>query len=148
MELICVPCGTLKYKKLHEGAKAPVRATIGSAGLDLYAVSREEIMPGVFKYDTGIAVEIPAGYVGILYPRSSIYKTGLILSNSSGVIDADYRGSIGAIFYGSKDSKPYEVGDRIVQLVLVPIPVIKLEEVSELGFTERGAGGFGSTGTH
>lgn len=134
------------FKKLHPDAVMPKRATTGAAGFDLTAVS-ENWKDGCVIYDTGIAVEIPSGYVGLLFQRSSVYKTGLSLCNAVGVCDADFRGSISFVFrigYGA--SQPYKIGERIGQIVFVPIPDVELVEASELSETERGTGGYGSTG--
>lgn len=136
----------IKFKKINSNAVMPKRGTSGAAGFDLTAVSIEE-NETVLKYDTGIAVEIPPGYVGLLFPRSSVCKTGLSLANSVGVIDQDFRGSISFVFYKNKQCiVPYFPGDRIGQLVIVPIPAVEFVEVEELSETERGAGGYGSTG--
>lgn len=136
----------VKVKKLHPDAVIPKYATKGSAGLDLTAVSKE--YDGIeYVYDTGLAFEIPEGYVGLVVPRSSICKTNLLLHNSLGVIDADYRGSITLKFHPSEQLKrPYEVGDRIGQLIIMEYPQIELIESDELSETERGTGGYGSTG--
>lgn len=142
------PKNTLKirFKKLHPAAVMPTRATTGSAGFDLTAVS-ENWKDGCVIYDTGIAVEIPAGYVGMVFQRSSVYKTGLSLANSVGIVDADFRGSISFVFrIGYGPSQPYKVGERIGQIVFVPIPDVELVEADKLSETERGAGGYGSTG--
>jgi dUTP pyrophosphatase len=96
-------------------------------------------------YDTGIAIEIPQGYVGLLFPRSSVSKTVLTLSNSVGVIDSGYRGSIMFKFRYPEEGPVYEVGDRVGQIIIMPYPQISFEEVEELSETERGEGGFGST---
>lgn len=135
----------VRFKKLHPDAKAPYQATAGSAGFDLTAVSKEENDYCIW-YGTGLAVEIPEGHVGLVFPRSSIYKTGLLLTNSVGVIDSDYRGEISAVFTNIEFHKEYNVGDRIAQLVIMPIPAVKFEESEELTETKRGAGGYGSTG--
>ena len=137
----------IRFKKLHHAAVMPKRATDGAAGFDLTAVTCKYGDNGKVFYDTGIAVEIPAGYVGLVFQRSSVYKTGLSLCNAVGVIDADYRGSIQFVFrinYGS--CSPYQVGDRIGQIVFVPIPKVELVESAELSETARGMGGYGSTG--
>ena len=137
----------IRFKKLHPAAVMPKRATDGAAGFDLTAVSQTWKDGGKVHYDTGIAVEIPAGYVGLVFQRSSVHKTGLMLCNAVGVIDADYRGSITFVFrinYGS--CSPYQVGDRIGQIVFVPIPDVELIEADELSETARGEGGYGSTG--
>ena len=137
----------IRFKKLCPEAVTPKAATAGSAGFDLVATRRRwnrELE--IWEYGTGIAVEIPPGYVGLVFPRSSIYKTGALLSNSVGVIDSDYRGEIGAKFWPMKFREKYEIGDRIAQLVIVPIPRVEWVESEELTATERGAGGYGSTG--
>lgn len=139
----------IRWKKLNPAAVAPKQGTSGAAGFDLTATSREwNDHDEVWEFGTGIAVEIPPGYMGIVFPRSSVYKTNNILSNCCGVIDSDYRGEIKAKFYplfGGPD-KPYNTGDRICQLVIMPIPAIQFEEVADLTETERGTGGYGSTG--
>jgi dUTP pyrophosphatase len=102
-------------------------------------------------YGTDIAMEIPEGFVGLVFPRSSIRKTHLHLSNSVGVIDSGYRGEIQATFkkvqgISNNALDNYKVGDRIMQIIIIPHPPIQFEEVEELNNTERGEGGFGSTG--
>ena len=139
----------IRFKKLHPRAVAPTQGTPGSAGFDLTAVSRNfDADHSVWDYGTGLAVEIPEGHVGLVFPRSSIYRTGDILSNGVGVIDSDYRGEIRAKFYSVDHlfDCPCEVGDRIGQLVIVPIPKVEYGEAEELSETARGAGGYGSTG--
>lgn len=136
----------IKFKKLNPNAVTPRQGTTGAAGFDLTAVSLK-VTETTLKYDTGIAVEIPTGYVGLLFPRSSICKTGLSLANSVGVIDSDYRGSISFVFYkGAEFIEPYSYRDRIGQLLIVPIPAVEFVEAEELSETERGSGGYGSTG--
>ncbi len=139
----------VRFKKINERAVEPKRATIGSAGFDMTASSCEwDERTACWDYGTGIAVEIPEGHVGLVFPRSSVYRTGAVLSNCVGVIDSDYRGEIRAKFYsvsGRRDC-PYMVGDRIMQLVIAPLPDVELVEADELDMTERGTGGFGSTG--
>lgn len=136
----------IKFKKMNPNAVIPKRGTIGAAGFDLTAIGLE-VTETTLKFDTGIAVEIPPGYVGLVFPRSSICKTGLSLANSVGVIDSDYRGSISFVFYkGPTWIEPYSYGDRIGQLVIVPIPEVEFVEAEELSETERGEGGYGSTG--
>lgn len=139
----------IRFKKLHPDAKAPYQATPGSAGWDLTAVSVEPVKEDAFlcRYGTGLAVEIPQGHVGLVFPRSSVYKTGQLLTNCVGVIDSDYRGEITAVFAGTHTgNNAYQPGDRIAQLVIMPIPAVKFVEVEELTETQRGAGGYGSTG--
>lgn len=140
----------VKIKKLHPDAVIPSYAKPGDAGMDLTAVSMEPIF-GQVTYGTGISIEIPVGYVGLLFPRSSICNTYLTLSNSVGVIDSAYRGEIKAVFnldeHGEgRDYTCYSVGDRIAQLVIIPYPRISFEEVDELTDTERGTSGYGSSG--
>ena len=136
----------IKFKKLNPNAVMPRQGTTGAAGFDLTAVSIEKKDMTV-KYDTGIAVEIPPGYVGLVFPRSSVCKTGMTLANSVGVIDSDFRGSISLVFYkGPNWIEPYSYGERIGQLVIVPIPEVEFVEAEELSETDRGAGGYGSTG--
>lgn len=136
----------IKFKKLNQNAVIPKQGTAGAAGFDLTAVSIEK-NETMLKYDTGISVEIPPGYVGLVFPRSSVCKTGLSLANSVGVIDQDFRGSISFVFYRPAVCiVPYWPGDRIGQLLIVPIPAVEYVEAEELSETERGAGGYGSTG--
>lgn len=139
----------VKIKKLNESAVIPSYAKNGDAGLDLTATSLEVIDTGDYgyiNYGTGLAIEIPTGYVGLIYPRSSISKTGHILANSVGVIDSGYRGEIQVRFKTIPDTTIYKVGDKIAQLIIKPYPEIQFEEVEELSDTDRGEGGFGSTG--
>lgn len=146
----------LKVSKLHDSAVIPFYATTGSAGLDLTAIDVEvttsEVgesggVVSVYTYDTGLAFSIPPGYVGLLAPRSSIHKTSLSLVNSVGIIDSDYRGPVKAKFEVTRSGDPYSVGDRIAQLVIVQAPSLRLVEVDSLDDTQRGSGGFGSTGS-
>lgn len=144
----------VKIKKLHPDTVIPVYAKPGDAGLDLVATEKLTETAKQVSYGTGIAVEIPDGYVGLLFPRSSIRKYNLELSNSVGVIDSGYRGEIQLTFNKpsvdrdstAPDTNIYETGDKIGQLIILPYPTIKLLEVDELSNTERGEGGFGSTG--
>ena len=144
----------VKIKKLYEESKIPTYAKEGDAGLDLVAVTKGIDSYGNLVYGTGLCIEIPKGYVGLLYPRSSISKTNLILANSVGVIDSGYRGEImlkfrhinNIINYGSHSPTTPKVGERIAQLMIVPYPNIEFVEVDSLEDSERGAGGFGSTG--
>lgn len=140
----------VRFKKLVPEAVAPRRATIGSAGWDLTATSAELNQGKKAVYGTGLSVEIPKGYVGLLFPRSSIHKKGLRLSNAVGVIDSDYRGEVKAVFdrlsLWPYEWELYRVGDRICQLIILPVPTIEWEESEELTNTKRGEGGYGSTG--
>lgn len=147
----------VKFKKLHPDAVTPSYAKAGDAGLDLTAVWVKETK-NYFEYGTGIAVEIPEGYVGLQVPRSSVTKTGLILKNSIGIIDSGYRGELKVRFTRSlragimeymeetQEQLAYYVGDRIAQLIIIPIPHIELVEAEELSESERGTGGYGHTG--
>ena len=138
----------IRIKKLTPNAVIPKYAKEGDAGMDLTAISKEEVNPLQVKYGTGLAVEIPEGYVGLIFPRSSIMKAGLSLSNAVGVIDSGYRGELMAIFNKKMApyAKNYEVGDRIAQIMILPYPHITFEEADELSDSYRGTGGFGSTG--
>jgi dUTP pyrophosphatase len=132
--------------KLGKDAKMPTRAHYSDAGLDLYCSSRE-FSNGQAIYKTGVSLEIPDGHVGLLFPRSSIVNTGLRLANCVGVIDAGYRGEISFVFDVKEfRSNNYAKGDRVGQLVILPIYVSNLNQVDELNETKRGAGGYGSTG--
>lgn len=136
----------VKIKRLHENAVIPSYAKSGDAGMDLTAVSVSYDAYGNAVFDTGLAFEIPEGYVGLVFPRSSISKTvGETLRNSVGVIDSGYRSSV-ILKFGVKGSSSYRVGDRVGQLIIMPYPQIEFEEVAELSSSERGEGGFGSTG--
>jgi dUTP pyrophosphatase len=135
----------VNIKKLHEDAIIPKYAKKGDAGLDLTAV--EVVAAGhTITYKTGLAVEIPPWHVGLLFPRSSVYKTGQTLTNCVGVIDSGYRGEIMMKYTLSPYQREYEVGDRVGQLIIMPYPRIDFEEVEELTLTDRGEGGYGSTG--
>lgn len=140
----------VKVKKLHPKAVVPKYSAPGDAGLDLTATEVDQKASKI-TYGTGLSVEIPEGYVGLLFPRSSIAKKQLTLANSVGVIDSGYRGEIKLVFqthlgYAEVIPEKYSVGDRIGQLIIIPYPQIELEEVEELSSTVRGQGGFGSTG--
>lgn len=137
----------IKIKKLNESAVIPKYAMPGDAGMDLVAVSRRySSLKDYVEYDTGIAVEIPYGYVGLVFPRSSISNYDLNLVNGVGVVDSGYRNSIRLRFKWTRGgTSMYEVGDRIGQLIILPYPQVVWEVVDELGDTERGEGGFGST---
>ncbi len=135
-------------KKLHSYAVIPSYAKPGDAGLDITATSINSNTTTEVTYGTGLAIEIPTDYVGLLFPRSSIRKYDLQLSNSVGVVDSGYRGEIQFTFNKTQgfDSMKYKIGDRIGQLVILPYPQIQLVEEQQLSDTERGEGGFGSSG--
>lgn len=136
----------VKIKKIHPDAVVSQYAKEGDAGLDLTAISVNMLESGAFEYATGLQIEIPEGYVGFVFPRSSIHKTGMRLANSVGVIDSGYRGEILCTFKEDAKLPLYSVGDRVAQLIILPYPNIQLEEVDELSQTERGEGRYGSTG--
>jgi len=138
----------VNIKKLSENAVIPKYAKAGDAGLDFVATKIINETYYSITYGTDIAVEIPENYVGLVYPRSSIRNTELSLSNSVGVIDSGYRGELQATFrkIQGEGSDKYNVGDKIFQMIIVPYPNVEFIEVNELTTTERGEGGFGSTG--
>lgn len=136
----------VKFKKLVPEATIPCYAKQGDAGLDLIATSIDR-KDDVNTYHTGLAVEIPEGYVGLLFPRSSVVNYDLILANGVGVIDSGYRGEIMCKFKKTFElMKSYRVGDKVAQLIIIPYPTIEIEECTNLTETERGEGGFGHTG--
>lgn len=148
----------IKIKKLNDSAVIPNYAKHGDAGMDLTATSKRYDDHGNVCYGTGLAFEIPKGFVGLLFPRSSNTKKDLVLSNSVGVLDSGYRGEVVFKFkpsdyfainrddvYGD-GACSYEIGDRIGQIIILPYPEIEFLEVSELSGSDRGVGGFGSTG--
>jgi dUTP pyrophosphatase len=171
----------VKIKRLSEEAVIPAYGKPGDAGMDLTAIARHFDEDGNVVYGTGLAFEIPEGFVGLLFPRSSNAKKDLVLTNSVGVIDSGYRGEVSfkfkpaAFFADDSYGEPgtvgnitstfdytilpkgyhqdhsygcelYKVGERIGQILILPYPQVTFEEVSELSSTERGEGGFGSTG--
>ena len=154
----------IKIKKLSKDALIPKYAKAGDAGMDLVSISKEYDGDGNTVYGTGLAFEIPKGYVGLLFPRSSNAKTDLRLTNSVGVLDSGYRGEVMFKFRNDNYSRmdgglqshlmmgdisfnnEYKVGDRIGQILILPYPEINFLEVDALSETERGEGGYGSTG--
>ena len=153
----------VNVKKLDSNAVLPTYAKHGDAGMDLTATSKSYDEHGNVVYGTSLAFEIPAGYVGLLFPRSSNTKKDLILGNSVGVIDSGYRGEVVFKFKPSIEfvahefavnqkcgnmphiHDEYEIGDRIGQIIIMPYPQIEFNLVDELSETDRGVGGFGST---
>lgn len=140
----------VKVKKLVNSAIIPTFGSVESAGGDLYNAGEDitvEPSQTVFV-GTGLAVEIPIGYVGLVYARSGLAtKSGLAPANKVGVIDSDYRGEIKvALFNHSKETRTVLKGERIAQMVITPYLKVEYEEVEELSSTQRGEGGFGSTG--
>lgn len=142
----------MKYKKLNDLAKEPTRGSVAAAGYDLYAATSYDIeLPPheTVKIGTGIAIEIPDGYFGGIFARSGLAtKKGLRPANSVGVIDSDYRGEVIVALHNDSNLTQYiDAGERIAQLIIIPYENVTFEEVNDLSDTERGDGGFGSTGT-
>lgn len=138
----------VKIKKLSKDAIVPEYANPGDAGLDLYAVDAYHNRDyNYIEYGTGLAVEIPQGYVGLIFPRSSISKTPHSFCNAVAVIDSGYRGEVMLRMRTKKgrEDQEYAFGDKIGQLVVLPYPEVKFEQVTELSSTVRGDRGFGST---
>ena len=156
----------VKVRKIKENAKLPSKAHVTDAGFDLVATSKEYDQDGNIVYGTGLAFEIPEGYVGLLFPRSSNAKKDLLLSNSVGVIDSGYRGEVSFKFkknlklhieYGTMGFdneielvkhgyEEYDTGDRIGQIIIIPYPEVEFVESETLSNSDRGEGGYGSTG--
>lgn len=159
----------VKVKKLNPAAVIPTKAHPTDAGFDLMATSCVIDEYGNVVYGTGLAFEIPEGYVGLIFPRSSICKQDIALSNAVGVIDSHYRGEVMVKYkptlaadrfvYSSEDDDTfmmvqglhrshhaYKIGERIAQLIIMPIPAVEMVEADELSTTDRGEGGYGSTG--
>ena len=151
----------VNVKKLDSNAVVPTYAKHGDAGMDLTATSKWYDESGNVCYGTQLAFEIPNGFAGFLFPRSSNTKKDLILGNSVGVIDSGYRGEVvlkfkaidtqylqdGKLTFLKRDfMKEYNIGDRIGQIVIIPVPQIEFNVVDELSTTDRGVGGFGSSG--
>ncbi len=155
----------IRIKKLTDDAVMPKKAHPTDAGFDLYATSRKIDADGNLVYGTGLAFEIPEGYAGFIFPRSSNAKKDILLTNSVGVLDSHYRGEVTMKFKPSSAIVPeprgyedayivisnmqlrhYDIGDRIGQLVVMPVPEVELEFADELTETDRGTGGYGSTG--
>ena len=138
----------VKVKKLDPNAVIPSYSKIGDAGMDLTITREIENTSFSVSYGFGIAMEIPKGFVGLVFPRSSVRNQDLILSNCVGVIDSGYRGEIQATFKKTQglDSLKYKVGERGAQIIILPYPQVFMTEVPELSESDRGEGGFGSTG--
>ena len=147
----------VRIKKLHPDAVIPKYAKTGDAGMDLVAVTKSYDCDGNIVYGTGLAFEIPEGYVGLVFPRSSLSRLDIALSNCVGVIDSGYRGEVTVKFKPAmlfnREQRPiilnnrsYEVGERVAQIIIIPYPQITFIEADELSETERGTGGYGSSG--
>lgn len=136
----------IKVKKLTPKAEIPQYAHIGDAALDVKAVSRN-ITDKYIEYGTGLSFEIPQGYVMLIFPRSSVSNQDLSLANCVGVLDSTYRGELKLRFRVILNAQDiYEVGDKVGQILVIPYPVLSFKETDELSTTDRGSGGFGSTG--
>ncbi len=140
----------LRVRRLSDNAKLPARASSGDAGLDLYATEAARLEPGErASVGTGIAVEIPEGHAGLVLPRSGwAARHGIALVNAPGLIDAGYRGEVRVLLLNTDRTEPFEVaeGDRVAQLLVVQFAVVEPVEAETLAESERGEGGFGSTG--
>lgn len=148
----------VKIKKLEPSAVVPFKAHPDDAGFDLVATSKEFDEQGNVVYGTGLAFEIPVGFMGLLFPRSSNAKKDLFLTNSVGVVDSGYRGEVtfkfkpSLVFYEGQPTRvysahhQYEVGDKVGQLIIIPYPEVEFVITDKLSETERGAGGYGSSG--
>ena len=136
----------IKFKKLAPTAKTPTRANTSDAGLDLY-VSRSGWEEGRWVCHSDIAFEIPEGHVGVVFPRSSISGKSLSLANSVGVVDSGYRGEVSGKFRASDQrGLYYKEGERFAQIIIMPYPQVELVETDKLSLSERGTGGYGSSG--
>jgi dUTP pyrophosphatase len=142
---------SLRVLRLDARAKLPTRAYDGDAGLDLYALEAAVLGPGErASVPTGIAVEIPEGHAGLVLPRSGLAaRHGITIVNAPGLIDAGYRGEVQVLLLNTDRSAAFAIasGDRIAQLVLVEVRTPAVIEVNELAGSQRGAGGFGSSGS-
>lgn len=136
----------IRFKKLSPSAVVPRKAHASDAGLDLVAVSKSKDRDGNFVYGTGLAFEIPDGFVGLVFPRSSVSERCMTMANCVGVIDSCFRGEVTVKFRPHLFAKPYDKGDRVAQMIIMPYPHIDFVEVDELSESDRGDGGYGSTG--
>jgi len=138
----------IKVKKTHPNAVIPSYSKDGDAGMDLTITEIYNETEKDITYGFGIAMEIPRNYVGLIFPRSSVRKYDLSLTNCVGVIDSGYRGEIQSTFKKTNtDATVYGIGERGAQIIILPYPQIKFVETDNLSYTERGDGGFGSTGS-
>lgn len=140
----------VKINRLVPHAKMPTKATRGSGAYDIYSTDELLLAPeGRYAFGTGLAMEIPDGFVALVCPRSGLaIKNGVTVLNAPGVVDSDYRGEVKAIVINHDLREPLQVskGDKIAQLLFVKAEAVEFEEAEELSSTQRGAGGFGSTG--
>lgn len=139
----------VRIKRKTPSAAIPTYAKAGDAGMDITATSMK-VTEDYIEYGTGLEFEIPEGHVGLLFPRSSVSKKDMALANAVGVLDSGYRGEVTFRFKRTNPktelSKVYAVGDKIGQIVVMPFPQVEFEEADELSDSERGTGGYGSTG--
>ncbi|MBQ7415494.1 MAG: dUTP diphosphatase [Oscillospiraceae bacterium] len=143
---------SIRVKKLHPGAKLPTYGSVEAAGADLYACLDEPVTIGSGQsafIPTGIAMEVPVGCAGLIYARSGLAcKRGLAPANKVGVVDSDYRGQIVVVLHNhGSQAQTIENGERIAQMIITPVLTPLYVEAAELSDSDRGAGGFGSTGT-
>lgn len=141
----------VRIKKLNDNAMMPTKAHAADAGFDLYCTSKEiDWTKRQIVCHTGLAFEIPEGYVGLMFPRSSVSNKPLMMANSVGVVDSGYRGEVTAKFNITDTRQSafahYQEGDRIAQMIIIPYPEIEFEETDSLSESDRGTGGYGSTG--
>jgi dUTP pyrophosphatase len=144
----------VKFRKVLPDAQAPKRAREGDACFDLTAASMTAVWEDsdllFLEYGTGLAMEIPEGYVGLVFPRSSVTNMNLMQKNSVGVIDSGYRGEIKVRFHNLTTlgfiNRRYEIGDRVCQIMIQKLPEVEFEECMELSNSQRGEGGYGHTG--
>jgi dUTP pyrophosphatase len=139
----------INIKKLTEKAQIPLYGSRGAAAFDLVATSKNNVEAkeyGYIEYGTDLAFEIPEGFVGKIYPRSSIRDTGMFLRNGVGIIDSDYRGEVTVSFAIIRGMGDYKIGERVAQMIIEPIEQVQFNEVKELTDSERGNKGHGSTG--
>jgi dUTP pyrophosphatase len=145
------PVKALRVRRLDPQAVLPTRAHAGDAGLDLYAVEDQLLEPGARgSVGTGISIEVPAGHAGLVLPRSGLaHRHGIALVNAPGLIDSGYRGELRVLLLNTDPEESFTIsaGDRIAQLVLIRVEAPAVLEVEELSGSDRGAGGFGSSGT-
>jgi len=134
----------IKIKKLKKEAVIPKYALEGDAGMDVVAITKNETEKYV-EYGTGLAFEIPKNYVCLIFPRSSVCNKDLILSNCVGVLDSGYRGEL-RLRFKKVGKETYNIGDKVGQIIILPFPNVIFEKADNLGSTQRGENGYGSTG--
>lgn len=144
---------TVKFKELYTDVKPPIKGSAHAACYDVYAHSITGIHDGKIKIGLGFATEIPIGWKGIIVPRSNLTKYNWIMNNSFGVIDCDYRGEWMSVFTPIEidsivPSFPYQVGERVAQIYFEKVEEVELSKVAEIASSDRGTGGFGSTGVN